>query len=275
MNNFTRAWLHLLVILGLFLTVVTCDKKYDGDDGQDPDPNTDPIDISFEIVNGTVTDIEGNIYETVKIAGHEWMAENLKTTKYRDGSEIEFPNEDNSLWIANNNGAYAWYKDDNINGSYYGAVYNWYAVVNSKQLCPEGWRVPNNTDWAHLIDYLQAEYSLSNDKDAVGGIGNRLKSCRQVRSPLGVGCATTQYPRWDEHEMHYGFNTFGFSALPIGSRNSDGGYIAKAGLFGHWWSISGNTADEAYAWYITFDNAALFNSSSKKVSGYAVRCIKN
>jgi uncharacterized protein (TIGR02145 family) len=273
MKNYTNSLLNVLLILSLIVFSIACEKKND-EEGNDPNPITDPGEISYEIVNGSVTDIDGNTYETVMIAGQEWMSENLKTTKYRDGSDIEFPGADNSLWLANNTGAYAWYKEEVTNGNLYGAVYNWPTVVNQKQLCPDGWRVPNNTDWKHLLEYLQAEYSLSNDKAAIGGIGNRLKSCRQVRSPLGTDCAVTQYPRWNEHEKHYGLNTFGFSALPIGSRNSDGSYISNAGLYGHWWSISGNTADESYAWYITFDNGALFRTSSKKTSGFAVRCVK-
>ena len=263
------------------LTVLAgCDDN-DHNGGLKPEPepeqehDTLPGRLDVEIIRGTVEDIEGNVYGTVVIGNQEWMAENLRVTKYNDASLIDYPGEDKNLWITNNAGAYAWYNNDITNKELHGAVYNWYAVVNDNRLCPEGWRVPDDVDWTDLFDYLRQEYSLPNDKGNVESLGNRLKSCRQENSPLVTGFGTLEYPRWNEHEIHYGFDDFGFSALPVGSRNSEGRFISSPGIFGHWWSITGINAEEASAQYITFDNGAVFRATSKKINGYAVRCLKN
>ncbi|MGF1585453.1 MAG: fibrobacter succinogenes major paralogous domain-containing protein [Bacteroidales bacterium] len=271
MNKFTGLKIYTFFIIGVLLLVSSCDDKSD-DNG--PDPDQDPVSLDLEITRGTVEDIDGNVYETVIIGGQEWMAENLMTTHYNDGTPIVFPGGNNDIWLSNTSGAYNWYNDAESNKDYYGAVYNWHAVTNTARLCPDGWRVPSNIDWSQLVDYLTVTYSLSNDQNDVGGIGNRLKSCRQVRSPLGVGCLTTIHPRWNGHDNHYGFDDFGFSALPIGSLESD--YISDPGAYGRWWSTSASNDDvvSAFTYYITYDNGRLFNNTRPKTNGYAVRCVR-
>jgi len=91
---------------------------------------------------------------------------------------------------------------------------------------------------------------------------------------LGLGCNTSTNPRWDSHDTHYGFDDFGFAGLPIGSRRSNGSFIASTGFFGQWWSSTSNNAEEAFNHYLTYDNGSLFRASSPKVGGYAIRCIR-
>jgi uncharacterized protein (TIGR02145 family) len=270
MHNTSDFRVFAFFIIGIFLLTASCDDN--GDDIPDPDP--DPVGLDVEIVRGSVEDIDGNVYETVVIGGQEWMAENLMTTHYNDGTPIVFPGGNNEIWSGNTTGAYNWYNDSENNKDNYGAIYNWHAVTNTARLCPAGWRVPSNIDWAQLVDYLSVTYSLSNDQHDVGGIGNRLKSCRQVRSPLGVGCLTTVHPRWNGHDVHYGFDDFGFSALPLGSLETE--YISDPGAFGRWWSstASNDIADYANTFYITYDNGRLFNNTRPKTNGYAVRCVR-
>jgi uncharacterized protein (TIGR02145 family) len=232
-----------------------------------------PTILDHEIIEGSVEDIDGNIYRTVFIGSQEWMAENLKTTRYRDGSAIDLPADGNS-WISNTAGAYGWYRDEESNKDTYGAIYNWYAVTNPSQLCPDGWRVPSDQDWTNLVNFVATVYALSNHKDNIAAIGNRLKSCRQVNSSLGGECETTQFPRWHQHERNYGLDDFGFSALPIGSRSSEGIYIANPGYYVQYWSTTENTLQEAFVRYITFDSASLFRKPAEKINGYAVRCVR-
>ncbi len=154
----------------------------------------------------TVTDIEGNVYNTVLIGNQCWMKENLKTTTYRNGAAI--PNvTDENAWINLNTGAYVWY-DNNISWKdLYGALYNWFATVDTNGLCPTGWHVPTDYEWTSLTDFI-------------GGTGephgNELKSCRQDNSPLGGGCNSSQPPRWNEDTFYgnYGTDDYGFSGLP-------------------------------------------------------------
>jgi hypothetical protein len=117
-------------------------------------------DYEFKTVNtglvGTIEDIEGNVYETIGIGYQMWMTENLKTTKYNDGTDIPLVT-DNGAWDSLSTPAYCWYIIDSELHTKYtqtcGALYNWYAVETGK-LCPNGWHVPTNSEWTELIDYF-------------------------------------------------------------------------------------------------------------------------
>lgn len=120
---------------------------YDGNQWYDEEPdNVGPI--------GPVTDVEGNQYETLVMGNQVWMAENLRTTRYSDGTPVDVCTERIS-WSGNAYGAYSWYNNDSVNYYQKGALYNWYAIVNSSGLCPDGWRMPNNADWNELFDYFE------------------------------------------------------------------------------------------------------------------------
>ncbi|MBN2412230.1 fibrobacter succinogenes major paralogous domain-containing protein [candidate division KSB1 bacterium] len=106
-----------------------------------------------KIETGTLTDIDGNVYKTVKIGNQWWMAENLKVTHYRNGDAI--PNvTGNPEWNNLTTGAYCYYDNDSNNAAICGALYNWYAVQDSRNIAPESWHVPSDDDWGTLVDYL-------------------------------------------------------------------------------------------------------------------------
>jgi uncharacterized protein (TIGR02145 family) len=118
---------------------------------------------------GTMTDIDGNFYKTIVIGNQTWMAENLRVTHYQNGDTI--PNiTDNEEWGALKKGAYCNYSNtknlDTI--ATYGRLYNWYAVADSRQLAPEGWRVPTIADWMELIEYLDGDTIASNALKKIG-----------------------------------------------------------------------------------------------------------
>lgn len=114
----------------------------------------DPIHSFAQQLGGVVKDIEGNRYKTITIGECEWMGENLRATKYNDGSDI--PNvTDMTDWVRITTPAFSWYDNDLSNKGSFGALYNWY-TVNSGNLCPDGWRVPADADWTILTDFLQA-----------------------------------------------------------------------------------------------------------------------
>ncbi len=227
-----------------------------------------------------MVDVEGNIYETVIIGEQEWMAENLKTTRYKDGSDIKYPGNLELMWIHDNSGAYAWYDNDIAWKDIYGALYNWYAVNNEKGLCPAGWRVPNDDDWTQLVNYVVSQ-GFPNEESNPNGAGNALKSCRQVNSPLGGECDTSEHPRWNEDiwsgNNHHGFDEFGFMALPGGGRNFDDAqyHILATDCF-FWSSIQsqGISFPTAMSLYFTSGNIMYFEYAHKN-SGISVRCIKD
>jgi len=220
-----------------------------------------------------VTDIEGNEYTTIIIGEQEWMAENLKTTKFSNGTDISYPGSDTNAWENNTNSAYASYDNDNINKETYGALYNWHAVNDNNGLCPEGWMVPSDNDWTELTNYMMAEHGIPNS-DVVNGAGNALKSCRQVFSPLSGVCDSSQHPRWNMNSTHYGTDEFGFSALPGGYRNTDG-YFSWNGSYGFWWASDDYSDTEAWSRVIYHHQGDVYRSSPSKGFGRSVRCIRN
>ncbi len=232
---------------------------------------------SFSQQKGTVTDIIGNKYPTVVIGSLEWMVENLKATKYNDGNEI--PNLSvNSAWQRSKTGAYCWYdNNENNNKDAYGALYNWYAVETGN-LCPTGWRVPTDNDWAALIGFVENQ-GIPNTKDA-GGVGSALKSCRQDRSPAGGNCTTSDHPRWNMHPQHHGLDKYGFAALPGGFRSDNGGFrttgALRIGVNGYWWSSTEKSANNAFYRIMYHDAGHVVQGSGfNKTHGFSVRCVRD
>ncbi len=226
--------------------------------------------IGFTTLNiefGSVTDSDNNVYKTITIGDQEWMAENLKTTKYTDGTAIANVTN-NTEWNGLSTGGYSFYNNDAALGNAYGALYNWYAVENG--VCPAGWRVPTDADWTALTNYI-----INNFEFGGVSVGRGLKSCRQIDSALGEGCATTEHPRWAANAT-YGTDNFGFAGLPSGTRGTSGNF-SGVGSYVFFWSTTTNTATPTAAW-----SRALFNelssvgrTSEDKRRGQSVRCVRD
>lgn len=198
---------------------------------------------------GTVTDTEGNVYNTITIGTQTWMAENLKGTRYNDGTAISNVTN-NTTWAGLTTGAYCWNNNDAATyKSTYGALYNWY-TVNTGKLCPTGWHVPSDAEWTTLTTYLGGE-SVA---------GGKLKE---------TGTAHWQSPNTDAT------NSSGFTALPGGDRNYDGTFAAIGG-YGGWWGSSAEY-DTYSAWgrYMGYKSSDVSRSGSSLRSGFSVRCIKD
>ncbi|MBI9036663.1 MAG: fibrobacter succinogenes major paralogous domain-containing protein [Bacteroidales bacterium] len=227
--------------------------------------------LIFEISNGlpcpgmpTVTDFDGNIYQTVQIGSQCWMAENLKTTSYQNG--IPIPNEtNNSNWSNLTTGAYAWYDNDISWKDKYAGLYNWYAVIDTNGLCPTGWRVSTNDDWIALIDHIGGGGSPH---------GDELKSCRQMNSPLSDSCNTYYHPRWFGYEACYGTDSYGFSALPGGYRYYSGGFISM-GIGGFFWTSTHCFLNTAYNYKLYYNDNSVTWGGNMFQYGFSVRCLKN
>ena len=208
------------------------------------------------LVGTPVTDIDGNTYKTVIIGSQEWMAENLKTTKYNDGSSIPLVT-DNNTWAALTAPGYCWY--DNDEASYrntYGALYNWFAV-NTNKLCPVGWHVPSDEEWHELISYVDP-FSYS-EVSYIGG--GKLKES-----------GTTH---WD-YPNDGATNETGFTALPGGDRYNDY-YNSETfwgiGTFSDMWSSTEADTLNAIGQQIYVNMIYLFYGH--KQDGYSVRCLRD
>lgn len=222
-----------------------------------------------------VADVDGNVYRTLKIGDQVWMAANLRTTKYRNEDPVA-TGLDDSEWGSTTDGAYAMYDDDSAMSLAYGNLYNWFAIDDTRGLCPEGWRVASSADWTQLVDYLQGEYGWTNDAGDTDGVGNNLKSCRQIGSPLEGDCDTSDHPRWKEHATHHGKDHVGFSALPGGYRHPNGNY-SWLGHNGYWWTSTedSHNPDRAACRRIQVNEGSVGSPNFYKNNGFSVRCIRN
>ncbi len=251
--------------------------------------DTEPVNEEENFVEGVLTDIDGNTYGTIETGNLIWMAENLRVTTYRDGSPIKKGYSDNA-WETTANGVYAVYDHSQWDAEgidsagdmvdMYGKLYNWYAVNNSAGLCPAGWHVPSATEWNALIDYLVGQ-GYPNESTHEQGAGDALKSCLQINSPLGADCDTSSHPRWDEPPawgpQHYGFDEYGFSALPAGYRSHEGAYF-QLGTFGIWWTSTEDTSSLAWSRGMFSDQGYVGYSQhhgTSKNAGYSVRCVRH
>ena len=252
---------------------IWCRLRYN-DDNLDPDDHIKEMSFSVRCVRDveipcggvpTVTDVDGNVYNTVTIGNQCWLKENLKTRKYRNNTNIPYV-ADWEDWHNLTTGAYVWYDLDITWKEPYGALYNWYATVDANGLCPTGWHVPSDDEWTALTDFIGGTGSPH---------GNELKSCRQVNSPLGGDCNTSEHPRWDEDANYgnYGTNDYGFSGLP-------GGYL----LFGDFqdvgateegWLSTDYSSNNAWHYIIGSSSGEVAVYNNPKHFGLSVRCLRN
>jgi uncharacterized protein (TIGR02145 family) len=197
---------------------------------------------------GHVIDSDGNVYPTVKIGNHEWMAENLRVTHYRNGTAIPKISI-NTQWSSLIAGAYCWYNnDESTNKNLYGALYNGYAVLDSRILCPIGWHVPTQSEWTELSTFLGG-----------GSVaGGKMKVAVIWLSP-NAGAT----------------NTSGFSGYPGGLRGYNGNF-AFAITLGCWWTSTLYDASNLWYWDVYYQNAGLYNTNWGDYRyGFSVRCVKD
>jgi uncharacterized protein (TIGR02145 family) len=225
-----------------------------------------------------VTDIDGNEYPTVIIGKQEWMAENLRTTRYHDDAEI-VSGLSNADWQSTSSGAMAVQPHGSISGlnsdeevaEAYGRLYNWHAVSAPGGLCPDGWRVPTDDDWMQLLAYAD---SLGYPNSSVTlGAANALKSRRQEGTTLGTPWATLEHPRWRYHATHRGRDIFGFSGHGGGYRLFNGNFDFVA-VYGYWWTSSETSATSATNRSIFHGSGEVSRLNLTKQFGLSVRCLR-
>ncbi|MBP7459916.1 MAG: T9SS type A sorting domain-containing protein [Candidatus Delongbacteria bacterium] len=210
--------------------------------------------FDFRSIYGEFTDPrDGITYKTVQIGDQIWMAENLRTTRYRNKAEI--PNITDSIqWSELTTGAYCNYDNDTSYVATYGRLYNWYAVMDSRGIAPRGWHIPDHAEWETLINYL----------------GGRSKAGGKMKE------AGTEH--WEAPNQS-ATNSSGFTALPAGARIGEhpefpGAYTGIGGI-ANFWSCTEHDDNNALGRFIdSFAAAILWCPCNKKI-GCSVRCIKN
>lgn len=200
------------------------------------------------ITDSIVTDFNGNVYNVVKIGEQVWLKENLKVTHYRDGTPILQVSEE-AIWSELKTGAYCVNEDNPEEYKRtYGLLYNYYAVSNAHNICPDGWHIPSREEWLELEDFLGGQ-------SVAGG------KMKDVESGLWQG-------------VNEGNNDCGFSGLPAGGRGRLG-KPGDVGYFATWWSSTSHDSLYAWHWGLYPDKNSTRKNPGHKTSGFSVRCIKD
>jgi len=210
-----------------------------------------PNDTSITSNRIGAIDVDGNKYKTIVIGSQEWMAENLKTTKFNNGDQIANIIQ-RAEWAETKKPAFCNYLNDAGRGQLYGNLYNFNAVIDSRKLCPVGWRVPTLNDFVELENYL-------GEVEA----GKLMK-------------ASTGWDFWSDPLQGNGNNESGFNGLPGGGRG--GGLIEDfggGGSVGNWWTSTEVSSSAAIGMMLIRENYRMDLILYGKVNGLSVRCIKN
>ena len=195
----------------------------------------------------TVTDIDGNVYETVLIGEQLWMTENLKVTHYNNGDEI--PNITNNGDLCGlSTGAYCNYDNNPTNSETYGRLYNWYAVDDSRGVCPDGWHVPTDDEWTILTDYL----------GGASVAGGKMKETGLDHWNNPNGGAT---------------NESGFTGLPSGKRSDANGTFYSMGNIGEFWQSSESDSVYANGLELYYGGPNVTRYGGYKPAGIGIRCL--
>lgn len=226
--------LNLLIVLLVIIFSWSCSKDKDNE---------------FTSDKGTFTDArDGQVYNWVRIGEQIWMAENLKATKFSNGTAIPLV-PINASWIKLTSPGYCWYTNDEATyKDTYGALYNWYAV-NFPKLAPTGWHVPDDAEWTELTDYL-------------GGTGDAGGKLKETGTSHWTGPNTGAT------------NESGFAALPGGWRVTDGSFN-RLEYYAYWWSATGSSSYSAFSRFVIYDDDDVEGEETGKIMGLSVRCIKD
>ena len=239
-----------ILLAAIAVSMLACSKKSSDSPPAPASGGTTPISVP-----SSVKDLDGKIYKTTTIGTQTWMAENLRTTKYNDGTAITIVTS-GATWGSNYTNIasvpmMSYYNNNTTIGVTYGALYNWYAV-DTKRLCPTGWHVPSDAEWTILTDYLGGE----------SGAGLKLKS-------------TTGWNLVDTSGLN-GTNEVNFTALPGGFRNYSDGVFNALGESGGWWSATADEISDAWSRNVrgsTSDVNRVTRASPKRGLGRSVRCL--
>ena len=244
-----------ILVLSVTLSMLLSSCGSSDDNADNPDPVNPTNGLTTAVFNPGIsyenmTDQDGNIYKTVTIGTQTWMAENLRTTKYNDGTDINEVTND-LAWYSTTSAAYCNYNNTSSFDliATYGRLYNWYAV-NTGKLAPEGWHVPNDAEWLTLINYLNANPYAA----------KKLKEWGNMH--------------WNVSDL--GTNESGFTALPGGYRYLEGDFLAR-GSAGFWWSTT-EVSDTNIKFYSIsgLENVSYVHEDTyPKNAGFSIRLVKN
>jgi uncharacterized protein (TIGR02145 family) len=249
-----------ILIIYLFITIlISCTKKSNDKPstsnscGDNPSINFKSKGTNIGVFKDCVQDVDGNIYKTVMIGNQLWMAENLKVSKYNDGTIITNIKDENQ-WANTLSGAWCYYNNDSIYNTKYGKLYNWYAVSKTtngnKNVCPVGWHVPDLKEW-YVLEGVLGGYQIAADL------------MREIDSSS-----------WNSGNEN-ATNTSLFTGLPSGIHGYQGFYYLNEATY--WWTSTDYDTDRAPSQVISVgDGSSMVGTNATgKSGGFSVRCMKD
>jgi uncharacterized protein (TIGR02145 family) len=242
----TARFLTVICIALMFVTLVLSCSDEDGPTNGGGDPET-------------ITDIDGNVYQVVKIGDQWWMAENLKVTHYRNGDPI-LHLVDGGEWSGVSTGAYCEYDNSPSYVETYGRLYNWYAVDDSRNIAPAGWHVPTDDELKQLEMYLSMSQAQADTTGWRGtDEGGKLKEAGTIHwNPPNEGAT----------------NESGFSALP-GVCRSNYGSFSYRGYSACFWSCTEFSGNSAWGRRLSYSGSQVYRYDYNKRHGFSVRFVRD
>jgi len=205
----------------------------------------------------TVSDIDGNVYPTISIGTQLWMAENLKVTRFNDGTPIPLV-ENNMQWFnLAFTSAMCYHFNDSAIGQDYGALYNWNVISNALNVCPTGWHVPTDSEWNTMAFYLDNTV----DTSLAGAVG--------VGTDIGIQLKESGTAYWDVGNI--GTNSSGFSAFGGGYRESNGDF-EDLNNWGYWWTSTSAPQSKAYMRALNAQGPTIMRFVIDRLYGNSIRC---
>lgn len=229
---------NLLIVIGIFMVTPTMSSASD-------------INEQLNVPEGTVQDMEGNSYDTVKIGSQIWLAENLRSTRFQDGSEIK------TAFIPD---------DDEDNLLKYGRLYDWHDVSDERNICPVGWRVASDLDWKEL------ERSIGIPEEDIDKDGWRGDD--DIAITIKDAQPDSIFKKFDQSRV----NAYGFSARAAGVKLKNW-YITQ-GMYSEFWTSTNATEKEAYARTLAYSwwnahKGEIRRETLNKNYMFSVRCVRN
>jgi uncharacterized protein (TIGR02145 family) len=262
--NVSKLLLKAICVLSIVFVLTNCaDKNYPV---SLQSHSSQQISYNPYLTYGTLQDTDANVYRTIQIGTQLWMAENLRTTHYRNGEFIPYVT-DNVVWSVLRTGGQTTYNNslDPDTIAKFGRLYNFYAVEDYRYLAPKGWHVSSDLDWVKLIAFISSHLgnSPSVGKSLAGSTDWSLVTDKDILSDfLAIGA-----------DLSFN-NSSGFSAMPAGYR-ADFGKFNSMSRYGDWWTSTQEDAGTAWSRYMSFYFNAVYWSRDNLNYGFAVRCVKD
>ena len=218
-------------------------------------------------ITSTVTDIDGNIYQTKKFGDQIWMIENLKVTHYNNNDSIRYI-YDGDFWANTFSGAYCVYQHNPEYGNTFGNLYNWYAVNDERGLAPEGWHIPTDEEWMELEMFI----GMTESEAYIEGLRGTNEGSK-LAGRMDLWEYGYEYDMEITEDPEFGLS--GFEGLPGGSRDDFTGSFGYMGGNSAYWTSTESSNYLAWLRVLHYEHRGVWREHEGKSIGFYLRCVKD